>query len=472
MGEVRVDGVRSRRWGAEEEASSAPSGDARTAAERLDGFVRTSASGDGSAAAAAAWAAAKQKPACGNPGTAPSIPPAFKADDPDAIRRWLDPAYAEQRKAEELAAAMRAAVAKQQLEDRLRFLVVPTPEALKQTAVLGPIAIPIAEKVHTVATLTPILGELVAGAEAITGNGLFGLGEKLSDEERSLNALLATTLVAGAVLEAGVTGARAVLRLAQSTGRSIEEVITALKAARSLKSDEVVLREALALRKSGLPLEPRHEAALQRAGRALQEVRGAARHSRFHRISMARSLMSEADKVRLPEFRPNPDGPRTVTQAVEIARRNGVHIPSWIRFDAGREMKEGFAEYRLLKPEMLRQSTKFGWSEIAPEGVIHVRLSEAALASDEALTAAIEHECYELTRLRRMLETGERYTPFELDRLVNERTAGNLHDEAWEVADIRVMEMRAQTPEQREVYRQLRTRKLAEFDTRRFGSEP
>lgn len=231
---------------------------------------------------------------------------------------------------------MRAAVAKQQLEDRLRFLVVPTPEALKQTAVLGPIAIPIAEKVHTVATLTPILGELVAGAEAITGNGLFGLGEKLSDDERSLNALLATTLVAGAVLEAGVTGARAVLRLAQSTGRSIEEVITALKAARSLKSDEVVLREALALRKSGLPLEPRHEAALQRAGRALQEVRGAARHSRFHRISMARSLMSEADKVRLPEFRPNPDGPRTVTQAVEIARRNGVHIPSWIRFDAGR----------------------------------------------------------------------------------------------------------------------------------------
>lgn len=159
---------------------------------------------------------------------------------------------------------------------------------------------------------------------------------------------------------------------------------------------------------------------------------------------MARSLMSEADKVRLPEFRPNPDGPRTVTQAVEIARRNGVHIPSWIRFDAG---------------------TKFGWSEMAPEGVIHVRSSEAALASDEALTAAIEHECYELTRLRRMLETGERYTPFELDRLVNERTAGSLHDEAWEVADARVMEMRAGDPEG--AGRRPRAARAADRDLRR-----
>lgn len=77
-----------------------------------------------------------------------------------------------------------------------------------------------------------------------------------------------------------------------------------------------------------------------------------------------------------------------------------------------------------------------------------------------------------MTRLRRMLETGERYTPFELDRLVNERTAGNLHDEAWEVADARVMEMRATTPKERAAAQERRVRLIATFDERRFGSEP
>ena len=444
----------------------------RTAARRFDDWILTHAPTTDAAVLAAA--SAGPRPSCGPPRspTSSGIPETFKATDADAIRQWGDPSYAERRRSEQLADAMRVELGKLAVQDRMRLLVVPPPDPVTQAATLGPIAIPIAGAVHTVASLAPVVGELVAGAEAITGRGLFGLGEKLSEEERAVSALLAATIVAGPILEAGAKGARVLVQIAQKTGRSADQIVASLAVARSLSRDEAVLREAMALRRAGRAIEPRHEVALRRAGAALDEVRGAAKHSRFDARGSVRSFMSNAEKAALPTFAPNPSGAvRSASEAVAIAKKNGVEVPSWVKIVVDESVPaDRFADYTLVR------STSGGgahppvrWSTIAPHESIVVRLHPSVARSDEAIAAVVEHECYELERIKRTLDARGAVSADELARMVDADVANNLHHQAWEVADLRVLAMRAKDAASREAILERRARLIERYDVMNFG---
>jgi hypothetical protein len=418
----------------------------------MDDWIRTAA--PSSEAAAAAAAAAARAPSCGSPRPPVSgIPETFKATDEDALRQWIDPIYAEARKSEVFVENIRRELGKLAVEDRMRLLTMQPPEPARQWGAVGAVAIPVAKAVHEAASITPIVSELVSGAEAITGRGLFGLGEKLSDEERVLSAVFAAALVAGPIIESGARGARVVLQVVRASGRSAEEVLTALKVSRTLARDEAVLREALALRKANRPLQPRHEAALRRAGAALEEIRGAAKHSRFDPSGDVRRMMSNAEKAALPPFAPNAGGvSRSAEEAIAIARKEGVHVPEWVKIVSDPSVPgDRFADYTLVRPgDLAAERGRVTWRAISRGEVIVVRVHPSVLKSDEAIAAVLEHECFELTRLKRTLETRGAVSPAELQRMISADVPNNLHHQAWEMGDYRLLAMRATDPAERQ----------------------
>jgi hypothetical protein len=133
---------------------------------------------------------------------------------------------------------------------------------------------------------------------------------------------------------------------------------------------------------------------------------------------------------------------------MEIARKHGVELPSWIRFDvAGRsEVLKDFAEYRLstARNEPTRTAT---WADLMTEGRVTVRMNPEVLGSDEQIVAVIAHEVHELMRLRQMVESNDETTFGDVLRAINTNSNDNLHGEAWAVGDLYVLEMRAPTPE-------------------------
>jgi hypothetical protein len=73
---------------------------------------------------------------------------------------------------------------------------------------------------------------------------------------------------------------------------------------------------------------------------------------------------------------------------------------------------------------------------------IAVKVSKDILDSDEAIVAVMAHEMHELNGLRKIFEQRETLPAEELGRLINPGHKGNLHDQAWNVADHVVARMR------------------------------
>jgi hypothetical protein len=141
---------------------------------------------------------------------------------------------------------------------------------------------------------------------------------------------------------------------------------------------------------------------------------------------------------------PNPDGPRTLEQALAVARGRGIDIPADIRFGVvtGKWPKGRFAEYAQLGQR--QQGDVITWEELYNRfNQIPVRLNPEVLASDEAIVAVIGHEMHELNALRRLFaESGGSMSVRQFRRLVIEGVPGNLHDQAWDVSDNLVGAMR------------------------------
>jgi hypothetical protein len=73
---------------------------------------------------------------------------------------------------------------------------------------------------------------------------------------------------------------------------------------------------------------------------------------------------------------------------------------------------------------------------------IAVKVSKDILDSDEAIVAVMAHEMHELNGLRKIFAERETLPVEELGRLINPGHKGNLHDQAWDVADAAVARMR------------------------------
>ncbi|MCA1706195.1 MAG: hypothetical protein LC808_24185 [Actinobacteria bacterium] len=146
------------------------------------------------------------------------------------------------------------------------------------------------------------------------------------------------------------------------------------------------------------------------------------------------------------EWLPNPGGEvRTVDEAVALARRHGVEIPDDIMFRAVPQKtlpKNAYAAYAQLgdKPA----GTFIKWEQFYNRfEEIPVKLSADILSKDEAIVAVIAHEMHELNALRELFEAnGGQLRVDVLHRAITPGHTGNLHFQAWDVADELVLKMR------------------------------
>lgn len=145
-------------------------------------------------------------------------------------------------------------------------------------------------------------------------------------------------------------------------------------------------------------------------------------------------------------WRPNADGAvRTIEEAVELARRWGVEIPEDIAFyirDPKHLPPGALAEY--FRMPRANAGGRLTWEKFLDEREqVAVRLSQAILSSDEAIVAVISHEMHELHGLRALFDERETISALEIARLINPGHKGNLHDQAWDIADALISRMRA-----------------------------
>ncbi len=107
-----------------------------------------------------------------------------------------------------------------------------------------------------VTDLVPVLGHAKLMAELATGRGLFGLGDKLTGDEKAMRAAMLAVPAAMALGRLGARGAGVVAELAARTGRSPAEVVKTL---RTLHGLEQAARAEAALGQGGaearLPVE-------------------------------------------------------------------------------------------------------------------------------------------------------------------------------------------------------------------------
>jgi hypothetical protein len=144
------------------------------------------------------------------------------------------------------------------------------------------------------------------------------------------------------------------------------------------------------------------------------------------------------------QWRPNAGGiVRTVEQAVGIAKRFGVRIPEDAEFFVD-EFGELDKETTARGPRVTKLAgSVVRWSDLVHDltGKVPFRIRPDILASDEAIVAVLAHEMYELEKLRPILLKGK--TSIEqFIGLTCPGNPGNLHDEAWDVADALVERMR------------------------------
>jgi hypothetical protein len=181
--------------------------------------------------------------------------------------------------------------------------------------------------------------------------------------------------------------------------------------------------------------------------RQLETLTGAPRQQLLARIRqiLGVKIAGYAHSPKLT-WLPNPVGEvRTVDEAVALARSHGVEIPGDIRFVAVRQEtlpENAYAAYLQLGRKQAGDFIE--WDEFYNQfEQIPVRLSADILNSDEAIVAVIGHEMHELNELRKLFAASDgRLRADQLHRAITPGYTGNLHFQAWDIADELVLKMR------------------------------
>ncbi|HQU43658.1 MAG TPA: hypothetical protein PK867_12655 [Pirellulales bacterium] len=144
------------------------------------------------------------------------------------------------------------------------------------------------------------------------------------------------------------------------------------------------------------------------------------------------------------QWRDNAPGQsRTIDEAIAIARSNGVNIPEDVSFWVD-ELGELGPDRTARGPRVDKPDGSIVyWSDLVHDKTAKVpfRVWDGILKSDEAIIAVFAHEMYELERLRPLLKSGK-VTISEFIEMTCQGNPGNFHDQAWELADRLVEQMR------------------------------
>jgi len=205
-------------------------------------------------------------------------------------------AFATAQTLERQLAALERKLGELRANDTVAYLHVEVPAPLRACAAVGEVSIPIAKAVDTVAQAVPLVGELIAAEEALTGRELLGLGEKTSARDRLFTAATALAPVAGQLLLDAAAGARAVLRIAEMTRRSTSEIVACLRDARRAQMEGRAAFEARP-RLTRDPHMPAGSGATDKFGNVTISTRGTAkdralafRHESVHSMLSPKTL--------------------------------------------------------------------------------------------------------------------------------------------------------------------------------------
>lgn len=196
---------------------------------------------------------------------------------------------------------------------------------------------------------------------------------------------------------------------------------------------------------------------------------GHAQNTRFRGVDNS-GFVRDPDSVTYGPWRKNADGPRTVEQAKAIfEKQTGQKLPPWVRVNVDPKVAaDRDAEYEFEK--FADPKAAFQKGTLVDEGVV-VRLRPEVLESDEAIVGVLRHECYELENLARLNEETT-MTKRDVNAHTTQRVRGNLHDQAWDVADleVRIMRERPGSAKHDELVA-LQARLLARYALKNHGDE-
>jgi hypothetical protein len=148
-------------------------------------------------------------------------------------------------------------------------------------------------------------------------------------------------------------------------------------------------------------------------------------------------------------WRRNPNGQvRTIEEAIEIARRNGVVIPEDVAFFVDEQGELG-PTITARAPIVRRPAGgEVRWSDLVHDktGRVPIIVRPDVLCSDEAIVAVFAHELHEIEGFRKIV--GRRGWISIEEFIANHAwdNPGNLHDRGWDIADALVRRMRGDAP--------------------------
>lgn len=139
----------------------------------------------------------------------------------------------------------------------------------------------------------------------------------------------------------------------------------------------------------------------------------------------------------------NPDGPRSIAEARQIAENNGAPVHDDMHFIACQDLifddliGEAYAVYGRFsvrsEDELILWKSKSGHSFVDPTDKINIWVRESVLRSDRAITAVFAHEAYEIEALRsEFAKNGGALRARRYEDLVKVGVPGNFH---WRAAD-------------------------------------
>jgi hypothetical protein len=143
----------------------------------------------------------------------------------------------------------------------------------------------------------------------------------------------------------------------------------------------------------------------------------------------------------LPWGRPA-DAPRSLSDVLPLAERHGVTYPEEVKLVLQPNLPPNvYAAYRL--PGEVLAHEVWSWRRFLNRfDEIVIRIKPDVLANDEAIVAVMAHEAFELNRLCELLD-GSQLRAEEVGKLINPGIDGNLHCQAWDDADARIVAWRA-----------------------------